>query len=77
VPGVRLAGVHAGIKPRKRDLALIAFDGSLAQRPVVVAIGFASIIATSSVQLAAPRLAWLVDEHHGVRAVQWPAEADT
>ncbi len=27
VPGVRLAGVHAGIKPRKRDLALIGFDG--------------------------------------------------
>jgi len=27
VPGVRCAGVHAGIKPRKRDLALIAFDG--------------------------------------------------
>ncbi len=27
VPGVRLAGVHAGIKARKRDLALIAFDG--------------------------------------------------
>jgi glutamate N-acetyltransferase/amino-acid N-acetyltransferase len=26
VPGVRLAGVHAGIKPRKRDLALIVFD---------------------------------------------------
>ena len=26
VPGVRLAGVHAGIKARKRDLALIAFD---------------------------------------------------
>lgn len=26
VPGVRLAGVHAGIKPRKRDLALFAFD---------------------------------------------------
>src|SRR5579863_3714822 len=26
VPGVRLAGVHAGIKPRKRDLALIAFE---------------------------------------------------
>ncbi len=26
VPGVRLAGVHAGIKKRKRDLALIAFD---------------------------------------------------
>ena len=26
VPGVRLAGVHAGIKPRKRDLALIFFD---------------------------------------------------
>jgi len=26
VPGVRLAGVHAGIKPRKRDLALVVFD---------------------------------------------------
>jgi glutamate N-acetyltransferase / amino-acid N-acetyltransferase len=26
VPGVSLAGVHAGIKPRKRDLALIAFE---------------------------------------------------
>jgi glutamate N-acetyltransferase/amino-acid N-acetyltransferase len=26
VPGVRLAGVHAGIKPRKRDLALVLFD---------------------------------------------------
>ncbi len=26
VPGVRSAGVHAGIKPRKRDLAVIAFD---------------------------------------------------
>ncbi len=30
VPGVRLAGVHAGIKPRKRDLALIAFDSAQA-----------------------------------------------
>lgn len=26
VPGVRLAGIHAGIKARKRDLALVAFD---------------------------------------------------
>ncbi|HZV76258.1 MAG TPA: bifunctional glutamate N-acetyltransferase/amino-acid acetyltransferase ArgJ [Candidatus Babeliales bacterium] len=26
VPGVRLAGVHAGVKTRKRDLALVAFD---------------------------------------------------
>ncbi|HTX56890.1 MAG TPA: bifunctional glutamate N-acetyltransferase/amino-acid acetyltransferase ArgJ [Candidatus Acidoferrales bacterium] len=26
VPGVRLAGVHAGIKPRKRDLAVVVFD---------------------------------------------------
>lgn len=26
VPGVRLAGVHAGIKKRKRDLAVIVFD---------------------------------------------------
>jgi glutamate N-acetyltransferase/amino-acid N-acetyltransferase len=27
VPGVRMAGVHAGIKKRKTDLALIALDG--------------------------------------------------
>lgn len=27
VPGVRMAGVHAGIKKRKSDLALIALDG--------------------------------------------------
>ncbi len=27
VPNVRLAGVHAGIKKRKRDLALIVFEG--------------------------------------------------
>jgi glutamate N-acetyltransferase/amino-acid N-acetyltransferase len=27
VPGVRLAGVHAGIKKRKTDLALIALEG--------------------------------------------------
>lgn len=26
MPGVRLAGVHSGIKARKRDLAVIAFD---------------------------------------------------
>ena len=26
VPGVRLAGVHAGIKKRKTDLALIALE---------------------------------------------------
>ncbi len=28
VPGVRVAGVHAGIKTRKRDLALIVFDAA-------------------------------------------------
>ncbi len=28
VPGVRLAGVHANIKKRKRDLAVIAFEGN-------------------------------------------------
>ena len=27
VPGVRLAGVHAGIKKRKTDLALIVLEG--------------------------------------------------
>ena len=27
VPGLRMAGVHAGIKKRKTDLALLAFDG--------------------------------------------------
>jgi glutamate N-acetyltransferase/amino-acid N-acetyltransferase len=35
VPGVRLAGVHAGIKPRKRDLAVIAFDGPRVAASVV------------------------------------------
>ncbi len=35
VPGVRLAGVHAGVKKRKRDLALIAFDGPQACASVV------------------------------------------
>jgi glutamate N-acetyltransferase/amino-acid N-acetyltransferase len=43
VPGVRLAGVHAGIKKRKRDLALIAFDG-----PQVCA----SVITTNEVKAA-------------------------
>ncbi len=46
VPGVRLAGVHAGIKPRKRDLALIAFD---------VPQHCASVITTNEVK-AAPLL---------------------
>ena len=35
VPGVRLAGVHAGIKKRKRDLALIVFDAPQACASVV------------------------------------------
>jgi glutamate N-acetyltransferase/amino-acid N-acetyltransferase len=35
VPGVRLAGVHAGIKARKRDLAVIAFDQPQACAAVV------------------------------------------
>lgn len=43
VPGVRLAGVHAGIKPRKRDLALIAFD---------VPQNCASVITTNEIKAA-------------------------
>uniref|UniRef100_E6PHP6 Ornithine acetyltransferase amino-acid acetyltransferase n=1 Tax=mine drainage metagenome TaxID=410659 RepID=E6PHP6_9ZZZZ len=35
VPGVRVSGVHAGIKRRKRDLALIAFDREQACAAVV------------------------------------------
>ena len=46
VPGVRLAGVHAGLKKRKRDLALIAFDAP--QR-------CASVITTNEMK-AAPLL---------------------
>ena len=46
VPGVRLAGVHAGIKKRKRDLALVAFDA-----PQVCA----SVITTNEIK-AAPLL---------------------
>jgi glutamate N-acetyltransferase/amino-acid N-acetyltransferase len=43
VPGVRLAGVHAAIKQRKRDLALIAFDA-----PQVCA----SVITTNEIKAA-------------------------
>ncbi len=43
VPGVRLAGVHAGIKKRKRDLALIVFD-----TPQVCA----SVITTNEIKAA-------------------------
>jgi glutamate N-acetyltransferase/amino-acid N-acetyltransferase len=43
VPGVRLAGVHAGIKKRKRDLALIVFDA-----PQVCA----SVITTNEIKAA-------------------------
>ncbi|MGH7737977.1 MAG: bifunctional glutamate N-acetyltransferase/amino-acid acetyltransferase ArgJ [Candidatus Tyrphobacter sp.] len=35
VSGVRLAGVHAGIKPRKRDLALLVFDAPQACAAVI------------------------------------------
>lgn len=35
VPGVRIAGVHAGIKKRKRDVALIAFDAPQACASVI------------------------------------------
>jgi glutamate N-acetyltransferase/amino-acid N-acetyltransferase len=51
VPGIRFAGIHAGIKPRKPDLALIAFD-----KPQVCA----SCITTNEVK-AAPLL---VSEEH-------------
>lgn len=46
VPGVRLSGVHAGIKPRKRDLALVVFD-----QPQVCA----SVVTTNEIK-AAPLL---------------------
>jgi glutamate N-acetyltransferase / amino-acid N-acetyltransferase len=51
VPGVRCAGVHAGIKPRKRDLALIVFED-----PQVCA----SVITTNDIK-AAPLI---VSEEH-------------
>jgi len=51
VSGVRLAGVHAGIKPRKRDLALITFDA-----PQVCA----SVVTTNEIK-AAPLV---VSEEH-------------
>jgi diguanylate cyclase (GGDEF)-like protein len=40
-------------------IALVAVDPALAGRPAVVVAGFAFIVLTSTVQLAAPRLAWL------------------
>lgn len=43
VPGVRSAGVHAGIKARKRDLAVIAFD-----RPQVCA----QVVTTNEIKAA-------------------------
>ena len=46
VPGVRLSGVHAGIKPRKRDLALIVFDAPQS---------CASVVTTNEIK-AAPLL---------------------
>jgi|SRR5579884_3262787 len=46
VPGLRLAGVHAGIKKRKRDLALMVFDA-----PQVCA----SVVTTNEIK-AAPLL---------------------
>src|SRR5665213_3400935 len=46
VPGLKLAGVHAGIKARKRDLALLSFDA-----PQVCA----AIVTTNEIK-AAPLL---------------------
>ena len=43
VPGVKLAGVHAGIKKRKPDLALVVFDEPL---------GCASVITTNEIKAA-------------------------
>ncbi len=51
VPGVKLAGVHAGIKKRKRDLALVTFDEPMA---------CASVITSNEIK-AAPLL---VSEQH-------------
>jgi glutamate N-acetyltransferase / amino-acid N-acetyltransferase len=55
VPGVRLAGVHAGIKKRKRDLALLAWSEPQ---------HCASVITTNEIR-AAPLL---VSEEHLARA---------
>ncbi len=62
VPGLRLAGVHAGIKPRKRDLAVIVFE-----QPQVCA----SVITTNEIK-AAPLLVsaeHLASSGSAVRAV--------
>ena len=62
VPGVRMAGVHAGIKPRKRDLALISFDVSQV---------CASVVTTNEIK-AAPVLvsAEKLNEYgHAMRAL--------
>jgi len=50
VPGVRLAGVHAGIKKRKTDLALIALEGPHVCAEVVTTneIKAAPLIASTS-----------------------------
>ena len=51
VPGVKLAGVHAGIKKRKPDLALVTFDEPM---------GCASVVTTNEIK-AAPLV---VSEQH-------------
>ena len=61
VPGIRMAGVHAGIKARKRDLALAVFDA-----PQVCA----SVVTTNEIK-AAPVLVsaeFLGEQGEGMRA---------
>jgi glutamate N-acetyltransferase/amino-acid N-acetyltransferase len=54
VPGVKLAGVHAGIKKRKPDLALVVFDEPH---------GCASVITTNEIK-AAPLI--VSEQHIGI-----------
>ena len=59
VPGVRLAGVHAGIKPRKRDLALVLFDTPQSCASVVTTneIKAAPLLVSAEHLALAPRCA--------------------
>jgi glutamate N-acetyltransferase/amino-acid N-acetyltransferase len=62
VPGVRLAGVHAGIKPRKRDLALVLFDAPQSCASVITTneIKAAPLIVSAEHLAAAPAMRALV-----------------
>ena len=57
VPGVRLAGVHAGIKPRKRDLAVAVFD----EPQVCAAVVTTNEIKAAPILVTAEHLSEAVD----------------